>query len=159
MMETNLLFYKIKKGKVTARDYISWSHSLLYNEISSPSLNILSACSPFDNIFEIESYFKRSLKELSIREPTFEACARANIHFLAMELMETGDHKQIIHLADRIFKVVAVEMDYPEDLLSWIEITEQIDRLNYDFECFTLNERDIISNIKNEAKLLLSSDY
>jgi len=39
-----LLFYKIQKGTVTTHDYINWSHGLLSNEISSPSLNILSSC-------------------------------------------------------------------------------------------------------------------
>lgn len=92
-METNFLFYKIHKGTVTTHDYINWSHFLLNNDISSPSLNILSSCSPFDNIFEIESYFRRTVKELEIKQPTFEACARAYINFLAMKIMETDDHK------------------------------------------------------------------
>src|SRR5690625_7402262 len=88
MKETNFLFYKIQKGTVTTHDYINWSHGLLSNEISSPSLNILSSCSSFDNIFEIESYFKRSLQELAIEQPTVEACARAYIDFLVEKIME-----------------------------------------------------------------------
>ncbi len=153
MKETNLLFYKIQKGTVTTHDYINWSHGLLSNEISSPSLNILSSCSPFDNIFQIESYFNRSLKELGIEQPAFEACARVYIDFLAMKIIETDDHKRIFHLVDRIFKVVAVEMDYPDDLFPWIEICEWMDRINYNYE------RDVILHIKNEAMLLLCSDY
>ncbi|MYL56645.1 hypothetical protein GLW20_03905 [Virgibacillus halodenitrificans] len=158
-METNLLFYKIRKGTVTTRDYINWSYGLLRNEISSPSLNILSSCSFNDNIFEIESYFKRSLKELAIKEPTFEACARAHISSLAKEIVKANDNKEIFNLAKMIFQVVAIEVGNSDDLFSWIEISELVDRLDYDVGCFTLNKRDVISKIKNEAMLLLGLDH
>lgn len=151
-METNLLFYKIQKRTVTVHDYINWSHGLLGKEISLPSLKILSSCSSFDNIFEIESYFKRAVNELGIERPTFEACARANIDFLAMKIMETDDYKQIYHLVDRIFKVVVVGLDYQEDSLPWIELTERMDKVDYH------NDRDVIIAIKNEAKSLLTSE-
>lgn len=152
-METNLLFYKIQKGTIITHDYIDWSHSLLSNERSSPSVNIISSCSSFDNIFEIESYFKQSLKELAIKQPTFEACARAYIIFLAKKIIENEDHKQIFHLVDRIFKVVVVELASPDDLLPWIEICELMDRINYN------DDRDVISKIKSEAKLLLDTNH
>jgi len=152
-MNTNFLFYNIHKGTVTTRDYINWSHHLLNEGISSYSLNIFSSCSPFDNIFEIESFFNRALKELAIKQPPFEASAGAYIDFLAMKIMETNHYKRIFHFADRIFKVVAVELDYPDDLLPWIEISERIDRIHYAYE------KDVILKIKNEAKLLLRSNH
>ena len=64
-MKSSHLFYKIHKGTITVRDYINWSHTLSKGT-SSPSLDIIASCSSVDNIFEIESYFKRSLKELAI---------------------------------------------------------------------------------------------
>ncbi|AOV07059.1 hypothetical protein [Sporosarcina ureilytica] len=158
-METNLLFYEIQKGTVTTRDYVNWSYGLLINGISSPSLKILSSCSFDDNLFEIESYFKRSLKELAIKEPTFEACAKARIVFLAKKIVKADDHKEISNLADMIFRVVAIELDNSDDLFPWIEISELIDRLDYDVRCITLNKRDVISKIKNEARLLHSLDH
>ena len=48
---------------------------------------------------------------------------------------------------------VAVEMDYPDDGLPWIEIAEWMDRINYNYET------DAIVKIKNEAKLLLHSSH
>ncbi|WP_164214330.1 hypothetical protein [Virgibacillus sp. YIM 98842] len=102
-METNHLFYKIHKGNVTVKDYIDWSRGLLSKDISSPSVNILSSCSPHDNIFEIESYFNREVRELAIKQPAFEETARAYIAFLAAKILETDDHKQIYQLDGQNF--------------------------------------------------------
>ena len=153
-MNTSLLFYKIQKGTISTGDYISWSHSLLGEGISSPSLTILSSCSSTDNIFEIESYFRRTLEELQIEQPTFEAGARARIESLAMKIMESedDDHRYIYHLTDRIFKVV-IELNYPEDLISWIELSELMDRVDYNYD------NDVISEIKKEARLWLDTEY
>lgn len=151
-METNHLFYKIYKGKVTVQDYINWSHGLLSKHISSHSVNILSSFSPHDNIFEIESYFNRAVKELVLKQPTFEEAARAYIAFLAAEILETNDYKQMYHLTDRIFNVAAVEMRYPNDLMHWIELSELMDRVDYH------DDPDVIGQIKNEAKKLLRSN-
>ncbi|QGH34158.1 hypothetical protein GI584_09045 [Gracilibacillus salitolerans] len=63
-METNALFYKIQKRIVSTEDYIKWSYTLLESNVSSPSLNIISSLSSDENIFEVEDYFKRALKEL-----------------------------------------------------------------------------------------------
>lgn len=65
-MKNSHLFYKIHKGTITGRDYINWSPTLLSEGTSSPSLEIIASLSSVDNIFEIELYFKRSLKELAI---------------------------------------------------------------------------------------------
>lgn len=151
-METNVLFYKIQRGTVTTHDYLNWSYALLSSEISSPSLNILSSCSLDDNIFEIESYFRRSLRELEIKEPTFESCVRAYLDFLAISIVKTDDYTVIFNLMDMIFQVIAIEMGNSNDLFPWIEISELIDRRDYD-------EKYVISKIKNEARLLLSSDH
>lgn len=148
-METNHLFYKIHIGKVTIQDYIDWSHDLLSKDISSPSVNILSSCSAHDNIFEIESYFNLAARELALKPPTFEEAARAYITFLAAEILETNDHQQIYHLTDRIFKTAVVEMRYPNDLMHWIELSELMDRVDYQ------NDPDVTRKIKNEAKKLL----
>lgn len=150
-METNHLFYKIHKGKVTVQDYIDWSHGLLSKDISSLSVNILSSCSPHDNIFEIEFYFNRAVRELVMKQPTFEEAARAYISYLAAEIWKTNDHNRIYHLTDRIFKVACVEMSYPNDLMRWIELSELMDSVEYH------NDPDVIQQIKNEAKELLRS--
>ena len=149
-MNTSHLFYKIHKGTITAGDYIDWSHSLLEEGGSSPSLAILSSCASTDNIFEIESYFGRALEELHIEQPTFEAGARARIKFLAMKIIgtEDDDYRQVYHLTDRIFKVAAVELNYPDELIPWIKLSELMDRVDYNYDY------EVISEIKKEARLL-----
>lgn len=153
-METNVLFYKIKKGTITTEDYVNWSYSQLEKNVSSPSLNILSSFSFDDNLFEVEMYFKRAIDELAINEPTFEICAKAYIGFLANKIKKAYEHTVIFDLADMIFQMAATELDNADDLFAWFEISEMIDRLNYDDQSFLLNEGDLISRIKNEAEIL-----
>ena len=158
-VETNLLFYKIQKGTVSTEDYVNWSHSLLEKDVSSPSLNILSSFSFDDNIFEVEAYFKRALDELAIKEPIFEICARAYIGLLANRIITVNDHKEIFNLADMIFQVVAIELYNSDELHAWFEISELIDRLDYDDKSFVLKEEDVISRIKNEAETLIRLNH
>jgi hypothetical protein len=153
-VETNVLFYKIQKGTITTEDYVNWSYSQLEKNVSSPSLNILSSFSFDDNLFEVEMYFKRAIDELVINEPTFEICARAYIGFLANKIKKAYEHTVIFDLADMIFQIAATELDNADDLFAWFEISEMIDRLNYDDQSFVLNEDDLISRIKNEAEIL-----
>ncbi|WML52107.1 hypothetical protein RCG17_22315 [Neobacillus sp. PS3-12] len=153
-METNVLFYKIQKGTITTEDYVNWSYSQLEKYVSSPSLNILSSFSFDDNLFEVEMYFKRAIDELAINEPTFDICARAYIGFLANKIKKAYEHTVIFDLADMIFQIAATELDNADDLFAWFEISEMIDRLNYDDQSFVLNEDDLISRIKNEAEIL-----
>lgn len=152
-MNTNHLFYKILKRTITAGDYIDWSYNVLEDGFSSPSLAILSSCSSTDNIFEIESYFRRAAEELEIEHPTFETAARARMAFLAMKIMETkdDDYRQIYHLTDRIFKVAAVELNYPDDLIPWIHLSKLMDKVDYNYD------KGVISEMKNKAGQLLKT--
>lgn len=70
-----------------------------------------------------------------------------------MKITETDNHQQIFQFVDKIFKVVAVELGCPEDLLPWIECSELMDWFNYNYD------RDVISRIKNEARSLLRSNH
>lgn len=154
-VETNVLFYKIHKGTVSTEDYVNWSHSLLKKNITSPSLNILSSFTFNDNIFEVEVYFNRTINELGIQKPTFEACARAYIGLLSSRIKQVNDHKEIFNLADMIFQIVAMELDYPNELYTWYELSEMIDRLDYDYAARDFNEDDVISRIKKEVDTFL----
>ncbi|MDQ1002581.1 hypothetical protein QFZ28_002981 [Neobacillus niacini] len=162
-METNVLFYKIYKGTVSTEDYVNWSHSLIERNVTSPSLNILSSFTFNDNIFEVEVYFNRTINELEIKKPTFEVCARAYIGLLANRINQVNDHKEIFNLADMIFQIVAMELNYPNELYTWYELSEMIDRLDYDYAARDFNEDDVNSRIKKEVdtflKELNSYDY
>ncbi|MEH7524057.1 hypothetical protein V7149_12355 [Bacillus sp. JJ1503] len=104
-------------------------------------------------------YFKRALDELAIKKPSFEICACAYIGLLANKIIKANDHKEIFNLAYMIFQVVAIEIDYSDDLYGWFEISELIDRLDYDDKSFVLNEEDVILMIKNEAENLLRLNH
>ncbi|MBM7619664.1 hypothetical protein JOC95_001516 [Bacillus tianshenii] len=151
-MKTPALFYKINKNNVTTSDYIRWSHHFLENNISSPSLSILSSFSNRENIFEVEAYFKRALDELVIEGPCFSECVRGYIGFLAGEIMKADSHAHIFALAREIFLIVATELDYPDDLMEWYKISEMIDRLQYDEESMDVVEEDVLFIIREEAK-------
>ncbi|MFJ8248013.1 hypothetical protein [Peribacillus asahii] len=154
-METNALFYKIQKETVSTEDYVNWSHSLLENNVSSPSINIISSFSFGDSIFKVEVYFKRALNELEIQKPTFEISARAYIGFLANKIIKVNNHSEMFELAYTIFRIVDTELHNLDDLLEWYEISEMIDRLQYDDVPLEFNEVEVISRIKNEAKIFL----
>ncbi|OIJ17316.1 hypothetical protein BKP37_02075 [Anaerobacillus alkalilacustris] len=64
----------------------------------------------------------------------------------------------MFHLAKSILRIVAAELDYPDDLLVWYEISEMIDRLQYDNVPLGFNEKDVISKIKNAAISFLRLD-
>lgn len=154
-METNVLFYKIYKGTVSTEDYVNWSYSLIERNVTSPSLNILSSFTSNDNIFEVEIYFNKTINELRIKKPIFEVCARAYIGLLANRIINVNDHKEIFDLTDMIFQIVAMELDYPNELYIWYELSEMIDRLDFDYAARDFNEDDVISRIKQEADTFL----
>ncbi|WP_256816277.1 hypothetical protein [Cytobacillus sp. Bac17] len=104
-------------------------------------------------------YFKRALEELAIKEPTFEICARAYIGLLANRIIKANDYPKIFDLAHMIFQIVATELDSSDDLSVWFEISEMIDRVDFDDKSFVLNEYDVISRIKNEAQILQRLNY
>ena len=92
---------------------------------------------------------------MGIKKPTFEVCARAYIGLLANKIIKVNDHTEIFDLTHRIFQIVAMELDYPNDLYTLFELSEMIDRLDYDYAARNFNEDDVISRIKNEAEIFL----
>ncbi|ALC85333.1 hypothetical protein AM499_05530 [Bacillus sp. FJAT-22090] len=152
-METNALFYKIQKRTISTEDYVYWSHNLLENDVSSPSVNIISSFSFDENIFDVEVYFKRALNELGIQKPTFEICARAYIGHLAIKIIKENSHSVTFDFAYRIFRIVASDLHYPDDLIEWYEISEMIDELRYGDIPLEFNEDEVVSRIKNGANI------
>ncbi len=154
-VETNALFYKIQKRTISTEDYVNWSHNLLENDVSSPSVNIISSFSFDENIFEVEGYFKRALNELAIQKPTFEISARAYIGNLANKIIKENNHSVTFDFAYMIFRIVASDLNYPDDLIEWYEISEMIDELRYGDIPLEFKEDEVTSKIKNEANIFL----
>ena len=154
-MQTNALFYKMQKGTVLTKDYVNWSINLLENDVSSPSVNIISSFSTGESIFEVEEYFNRALNELEIQKPTFEICARAYIGHLANKIIKENNHSFTFDFAYKIYRIVASDLDYPDDLMEWYEISEMIDEQRNGDIPLEFNESQVISTIKNEANIFL----
>ena len=151
IVQTNALFYKIQNGTVSTIDYINWSQTLLENGVSSPSVNIISSLSFNENIFKVEAYFNRALKELALQKPSYEICARAYIGHLANKNIKENDHTVILDLAYMIFRIVSVDLRYPDDLIGWYDISEMIDELQYGDNPLKFNKEEVITRIKDEA--------
>ncbi|MEK5206736.1 hypothetical protein [Psychrobacillus sp. FSL H8-0510] len=154
-MQTNALFYKIQKGTVITKDYVNWSINLLENDVSSPSVNIISSFLTGESIFEVEEYFNRALNELEIQKPTFEICARDYIGHLANKIIKENNHSFTFDFAYKIYRIVASDLDYPDDLMEWYEISEMIDEQRNGDIPLEFNESQVISTIKNEANIFL----
>lgn len=154
-VQTNALFYKMHRETVSIEDYINWAFNLLENNVSSPSVNILTSFSFNDNIFEVEVYFKKALNELAIQKPIFDICARAYITHLANIIIKENNHSVTFDLAYMIFRIVALDLHYPDDLMEWYEISEMIDVIRYGDTPLDCNEDEVVSRIKNEANIVL----
>ena len=74
-MDTNILYFKIYEHEVTSSDYVNWAIEMLLNDYSTDSLIFLASFFEPLNIFEVEEYFQRSIKELNISKPTHQECA------------------------------------------------------------------------------------
>lgn len=155
-MESQTLAYQIHKGTVSVKDYIAWSHSLLEKNVSSPSVNIIASFAPNANLFEVEDYFQKALKELQLELPAIESSSRAYIALLATEIMREENEVQLAEFAHEIFRIV-VDLQYPEDLLAWYSISEMLDRLTYDTVSLDFTKDNVKAKIKEEARRILSS--
>ncbi|WHY03235.1 hypothetical protein [Neobacillus sp. DY30] len=152
-MDTPILFYKIHQGEVDPIDYINWALKMLENNNDSFSLNILSSLSEPLNIFEVEDYFKRTLRELKMQEPTFEECAQYYIQQLAKRIPE--EENSAIDLAYKIYEI-ARELDNYDGLEEWYNISEMIDDFRYGDNISHLSKVALIVTIAKEVKKLLS---
>ena len=155
-MDTLLLYYHIYKGTVSPVNYINWAINMLEKGCSSHSLNILASLREPHNIFEVEDYFRRALKELDMDEPSYEECAAYYIRHLSKNILE--NENKAIDLAYEIYLVVR-DLEYKENLEEWYNISDQIDDFLYGDNFSNLSKEDIISIIKKEAKAQLRRSY
>lgn len=153
MINTNVLFYKIYKGIVISEDYIDWAICMLMNDISTPSLDILASFTKPFNIFEVQDYSRRALKELGYDEPDIQESARDYIKYLSHKIINREEDS--FALAYEIFGIVS-SLSYPNDLMAWYDISEMIDEFNYD-NTTELKKEDVNKRIIKQAKIQISS--
>ncbi len=156
-MNTLQLFYKIYQNHkdIKSVDYINWALTMLEDNCSSFSLNILSSISEPLNIFEVEDYFRRALSEMELQEPSYEECVRYNILQLSEKLLQ--DKKNVFEIVYDINLVIR-DIDYPEDLKEWFIISDMVDEFQYGGNDFNLTKEEVITAIMDEAKNQLKNN-
>lgn len=158
-IDTKILYFKKFKGEEMPIDYINWANSMLENDNSTTSLNILVSLREPLNIFEIEEYFKRAMSELSMKEPSNEECAKHYIRHLLKEIL--NDKNNAINLAYEIYEVVR-EHFFNEELeiwYIWYGISEMIDDFRYGDNPSNITHEFLISIIVHETKKQLSNKF
>ena len=150
-MDTKMLYYKIYEDEIKPCDYSKWAMTMLDNEWSSPSLNILSALEEPLNIFEEEDYFNRASSEIDLRKPSHEECAQYFINHLLETIL--GDENNAIEIAYEIY-IVSSEHINTDDLSKskWYGISEMIDDFRYGDNVANLTRSALISVIVQEAE-------
>ncbi|MGY3187282.1 hypothetical protein [Lysinibacillus sp. TE18511] len=155
-MNTLLLFYKIYQNQdIKSVDYINWAFTMLENNCSSFSLNILSSLREPLNIFEVEDYFRRALSDMELQEPSYEECARYYILHLSEKILQ--DKNSVFDIVYDINTVIR-DIDYPEDLEEWFIISDMVNDFQYGDNYFKLTKEELIATIMDQAKNQLKNN-
>lgn len=158
-MDTKILYFKKFKGEEMPIDYINWANSMLENDNSTTSLNILASFREPLNIFEIEEYFKRAMSELSMKEPSNEECAKYYILHLLKEIL--NDKNNAINLTYEIYEVVGEHFFNEESEIwyIWYEISEMIDDFRYGDNPRNITHEFLINIIVHKTNKQLSNKF
>ncbi len=87
-ISTKTIFYRRALQNIFADEYIDWAGEMLMQDYDSPNLRILAGLDRRSNIFEVEDYFRRSIKELNIEEIESETTIRAYACELAQQIID-----------------------------------------------------------------------
>lgn len=155
-METKMLYYKIFEKKVEPVDYVNWAIKMLENSDTSTSLNILSSLSENLNIFEVEGYFHRAVRELGIEESSQDECSKYYFCYLLKQIID--NESNAINYAYEIYQVVREEF-VNEELNIWYEISEMIDDYRYGDNVEGITRESLITTIVKVAKKKLNCNF
>ncbi|MET3322367.1 UNVERIFIED_ORG: hypothetical protein ABIC97_005503 [Peribacillus simplex] len=155
-MDTKILYYKKFEGSVKSIDYVNWAIHMLENDFSTQSLSILSSFNESLNIFEVEDYFSRAIRELSLQEPLHEECAKYYIYELLRKIL--NDEDDVLEIAYEIYNVIR-EHFTNEELSVWYDISEKIDDFRYGDNITNITKGNLITTIVKEAKKQLKSNF
>ncbi|WP_313893952.1 hypothetical protein [Psychrobacillus sp.] len=155
-METKMLYYKIFEKKVEPVDYVNWAIKMLENSDTSTSLNILSSLSETLNIFEVEDYFYRAVRELGMEEPSQVECSKYYFWYLLKQIID--NESNAINYAYEIYQVVREEF-VSEELNVWYEISEMIGDYRYGDNVEGITRESLITTIVKEAKKQLKCNF
>lgn len=142
-MKLEILAYKKYKGIVTSSDYIRWA-SFLLQENDSIELAKLATMNKDANLFEIEELFQKALSEINLKMPSVQEAIYGYISCLEKKILQ--NNQSPILVAKKICQIVYSE-GLEEKQTEWYEISEWIDRLEYDSE-FKLSKEEVENKIR-----------
>ena len=155
-METKMLYYKIFEKKVEPVDYVNWAIKMLENSDTSASLNILSSLSETLNIFEVEDYFHRAMRELGMEEPSQDECSKYYFWYLLKQIID--NESNAINYAYEIYQIVSEEF-VSEELNVWYEISEMIGDYRYGDNVEGITRESLIKTIVKEVEKQLNCNF
>lgn len=156
-METNRLFYKKNKAQIEAKDYIDWAFSMLKNNYSSPTLNMLAFLKEPLNMFEAEQYFNRTVDELNLTEPPLEVQINAQTQYLLQQIITNKEYA--IDNAYELYKIYRDNFGYEEDkTILWLYLTDMDGDLEYGDNINKYTKESIEQSIVQAAKEQLSNN-
>ncbi|MDB2358102.1 hypothetical protein N9V86_03180 [Opitutales bacterium] len=104
-------------------EYVEWATHMLEEGHETPSLCILAGLEPLLNHFEIQDYFKRSLRELGIERKQKEEEIRIYATETVRHILdESIDYKTGVSLLSS----VCISCDYPSYLMDWYSLDDAI---------------------------------
>ncbi len=152
MMDISTYYFcsRISKGEADATEYVDWAIEQLVKGIETPSVKILASFMKPLYKPELEEYFYKSLDELGWGFPPFIENARICVKYLAEKILDGS--LEPIKGAHEIYTYVR-DLNYPEDLIVWLEIDDYIDERVYN-SIYQMRDEELIERIIREANRL-----
>lgn len=117
-----ILFSRRWAGDSIGEECIKWAQDALDQNLDSQSVQILAGLSLPADQCEVEQYFQRSLRDLSIQEPTPDEMPIHYFHYMCRAILAeklTPDHG-----IDLIHKRVVTPLGHPDRLMPWCFLWE-----------------------------------
>ena len=111
-------------GTVPSEDYVEWAVSLLAEGFHSDSLAVLAGLTTSIHWQERDRYFNKALEELGWEAPSCDQVLRQYAQLVA-EKIATRSIEPV--QGCRMMYGLAVAMDYPEDMLAWVQLDDALD--------------------------------
>jgi len=129
---------------------------LLVRDYDSFSLRILAGLDRRSNVFEVETYFLRAIKELNLIEPDSKDAVRAYASEIALQIIDGHlPSQEGVRMLYRIW-LDTLDTEYDQaDYVIWLELDDALDSLKagvfpYSFQSATLDNFDAL--VKQKAK-------
>jgi hypothetical protein len=149
---TKVLFGRQALGRTFSEDYIDWAYEMLEQDYDTPQLRILAGLDRRSSMFEVDEYFKKSLKELSIEPLEPKAAVRAYACDIAQQIID--GQFPASRQTMKALRQLWLDSEYDDDYDIWSDLDEACDYLSwgdfpYTYPTATLDNFDEI--LKKEA--------